>query len=168
MKKEFLLSSTMLGVVLACSTAARSTTPKEDPFTSCTPPGANFLVTIGFDTTNHVPTVSASKNTACVMAGNNVGFQTDPNANITSWNVNFPTTTPIFTASCGFGSVNNGTSQACTVASNAGQGDYVYTVDVWINNGNTKYTLDPKVIIRASGKRHKHEKREKTPTAACY
>jgi hypothetical protein len=165
MKKEFLQSSMMiLGLVLACSTA-RSTTPKEDPFTSCTLPGANFLVTIGFDTTNNVPTVSASKNTACVMAGNTVGFQTDPRANITSWAVNFPTTNPIFTASCGFGSVNNGPNQACTVVSNAGQGDYVYTVDVWINNGSTKYTLDPKVIIRASGKRHKHENGEKTPQA---
>jgi hypothetical protein len=142
-----------LSLVLAFSAPARCSTPKVDPFSSCSPPAGNFAVTIGFDATNNVPTVSASKNTACVMAGNMVGFQTESSAHITSWDVKFPTTTPIFSGSCGFGSVNTGSSQACTVVSNAGKGDYVYVVDVWINGGSTKYTLDPKVIIRDSGKR---------------
>lgn len=145
--------ATAVTLVLAFSTPARGSTPKEDPFSGCSRPDANFLVTIGFDATNNVPTVSASKNTSCVTAGNTVGFQTDSSATITSWDVKFPTTTPIFTGSCGFGNVNTGSSQACTVVSNAGQGDYVYVVDVWINGGSTKYTLDPKVIIRDSGKR---------------
>jgi hypothetical protein len=145
--------STALSLVLALSTAARSATPKADPFTSCSSPAADFSITIGFDATNNVPTVSASKNTSCVMQGNTVAFQTNSSANITSWDVQFPTTTPIFTGTCGFGSINTGSSQSCTVASNAGQNDYVYQVNVWINGGATKYTLDPKVIIKASGRK---------------
>jgi hypothetical protein len=160
--REVLAGSTaVLSLVLVFSTVASSTTPKEDPFSSCASPAADFSVTIGFDSTNQVPTVSATKNSFCVAAGNAVTFQPTAGENITSWQVNFPTVTPVFTGTCTFGTKTSGSSQSCTVATNAGEGDYVYQVQVWIGSGTTPYTLDPKVIIQATGrKRKKREHRE--------
>lgn len=146
-----------LVLVLAMAPVAHGSTPKVDPYTSCSPPAANFAVTISFDSTNNVPTVSATKNTNCVMAGKTVAFEIDPKANITSWNVQFPTTNPVFPGDCPFGTTTTGSSQSCVVVTNAAQGDYVYQVNVYIGGGTTKYTLDPRVIIRDSGKRKRHE-----------
>ena len=144
-----------LSLILALSTAAHSSTPKVDPVSPCSDPPANFQVAIGFDSTNNVPTVSSTKNSVCVSSGNSVTFQINPNANITSWDVKFPTTNPVFPATCAFGTVTTGSSQSCTVVSGPSAGDYVYEVDVWVGGGNTKYTLDPKVVIKPSGRRRR-------------
>jgi hypothetical protein len=151
----------VLSLLLIFSTSARSTTPKEDPFSSCTSPPADFSVTIGFDSTNQVPTVSATKNTSCVTANNNVTFQIDPSANITSWQVNFPTATPVFTGSCTFGTKTSSSSQSCTVVTEPDQGDYVYQVQVWTAAcTSSPCTLDPRVIIKGTGRKRHHKTRD--------
>ena len=152
-------STAAFALVLVASLATRGGTPKFGPISGCSSPPSNFQVVIGFDTTNNVPTVSAAKNTNCLTVGDTVAFQINPTANITSWDVQFPTTNPLFPGTCPFGTTTSQPSQSCVVITGAAEGDYTYVVDVYIGGSPTKYTLDPRVIIRDSGKRkrHRHE-----------
>lgn len=150
-----------LSLVLVFSVASYATTPKVDPVSPCTDPGANFSVAIGFDSTNNLPTVSATKNTYCVGGGNTVAFAINPNANISQWDVKFPTTNPLFAGTCAFGTPTTSPSQSCTVIPSPSAGDYLYEVDVWVNG--TEYSLDPKVIIKPSGMKH-HRRHHPHPT----
>jgi hypothetical protein len=129
--------------------------------TSCTGDGADFAITLGFDSTKLQPTATPSSNGACVAGGNSISFNASNLPSGMTWTVVFPQPTlgqSVLANNCTFG---NGTNQSssCTVITDPPSGDYYYTVIE--SDANGTYTLDPRVIIGQSGmpgsaKHHKH------------
>lgn len=120
--------------------------------TSCTGTGADFAVTLGFDSTKLQPTATPSANGACVAGGNSISFNASNLPSGMTWSVVFPQASlnnPVLANNCKFGDGAN-QSTSCTVVTDPTSGDYYYTVIETDKNNNT-YTLDPRVIIGESG-----------------
>jgi len=137
---------------------------------TCSGSGANFSITLGFNSNTLQPTAAPSVNSACVGGQNTISFTTSSLPSGWSWSVVFPAPTlnnPVLANGCTFGSGAN-QSSTCTVITSPTSGDYYYTVILTDTNGQS-YTLDPRVIIGQSGfpgARKPHKKPASPGTAA--
>lgn len=132
----------------------------------CTGSGADFGITVGFDSSNREPTASPSVNSACVSGGDTISFGASSLPSGWSWSVVFPEPSlnnPVLANGCTFGSGTNQSSR-CTVITSPTAGDYYYTVILTDANGN-EYTLDPRVIIAQSGMPGATKKHHKKPAS---
>lgn len=149
-------AATLLTLLLPSGSFATAKVASQSP---CTGNGANFSISLGFDSTKLQPTASPSSNSGCVAGGDSISFTTSNLPSGWGWSVVFPEPTlgnSVLANGCTFGNGNN-QSSTCTVITDPPSGDYNYTVI--LTNGNSQYTLDPRVIIGQSGfpgaKRHK-------------
>lgn len=136
---------------------------------SCSGSGADFTITLGFDSGKLQPTATPSSNGPCVAGGDSISFNASNLPSGMTWSVVFPQATlndPVLANNCKFGSSQ---SSSCTVVTSPTSGDYYYTVIE--TQGNNTYTLDPRVIIGQSGfpgatKRHKKTTGPKSAAAS--
>ncbi|HEV3278211.1 MAG TPA: hypothetical protein VG860_15445 [Terriglobia bacterium] len=139
--------------------------PRVSAKSNCSGSG-NFSITLGFNSSTNLPTVSPASNVTCVGGGGTVSFDASGLPSGMTWTATFPSQSvggSLFTSSCTFGTSANST---CTVASGPSSGDYFYSVSV--TNANGTYTLDPKVIISGIGQpKPKHHKNPASPATAA-
>lgn len=161
-------AAAILGVILLLPSASFATAhvASQSP---CTGDGADFKITLGFDSGKLEPTAMPGVNSACVAGGNSIAFDASNLPSGMGWSVVFPEPTlgsSVLANGCTFGS-GSGESSTCTVIPSPTAGDYYYTVI--LTKGTSRYTLDPRVIIGHGGKPGsvKHRKKPARPKAAA-
>lgn len=163
--------ATALGLILLLPTGSFATAHVAGQ-SSCSGDGADFSISLGFDSTKLQPTATPASNTACVAGGNTVAFNASNLPSGWTWSVVFPQATlnnPVLQNNCKFGDGANQQS-SCTVVTNPVGGDYYYTI-IETDTNNNSYTLDPRVIIGHGGKpgsvkRHRKAASDKAAASA--